>query len=432
MRAQASPDPALRHGARRPRFAALLRLTPVFCLALAVGCMEGGSDGDAEPGQPPAVAAAPGPSERERVLGPFLATHWRIPIAPQGDPPPDWSKAEASLEPETCGSCHPEQYAQWRTSLHAEAWSPGLAGQLIEGALAGAADVRECQSCHTPLAEQIPFTRALERNRDFDPALRTRGLVCAGCHVRRHRRYGPPRRPDVAPAPEPVPHDGFVVREEFLDSRFCAECHQFFDDAGVAGKPLQDTWSEWRASPQAAAGRHCQDCHMPDRAHLWRGIHDPEMVRSGVAADLVVHDLEGAILQASLVLQNRDVGHAFPTYVTPRVFLVIEQHGADGTALPSTRVEAAIGREVEGEVELFDTRVAPGESVRLDYSLARDSRATSLVGRVHVDPDWHYRGVFRQLQDSYESRAARRLIGEAAERIAESEYTLYRFDRDLP
>ncbi|MES9944225.1 MAG: hypothetical protein ABW080_04625 [Candidatus Thiodiazotropha sp.] len=30
-------------------------------------------------------------------------------------------------------------------------------------------------------------------------------------------------------------------------------------------------------------GQTCQSCHMPDRAHLFHGIHDPDMVRLGLA-----------------------------------------------------------------------------------------------------------------------------------------------------
>ena len=40
------------------------------------------------------------------------------------------------------------------------------------------------------------------------------------------------------------------------------------------GKPLENTYEEWRKSPAARRGLQCQNCHMPDRRHLWRGIHD--------------------------------------------------------------------------------------------------------------------------------------------------------------
>jgi hypothetical protein len=398
-------------------------------LAVLIGVVlaSGGCEREAGPVGPAAE------SERERVLGPFLSEHWRLPVPPQGSAPPHFTEVDLSLEPAICGSCHNEQYAQWQTSLHAAAYSPGFAGQLIEGPLSEAFQVRSCQTCHAPLAEQQPYDASLQANPAHDPGLRSQGIVCAACHVRGRRTFGPPRRPDAPPVPEPVPHDGFEARTEYLESRFCAECHQFFDDAGVNGKPIENTFVEWQNSPQAAEGRACQDCHMPDRKHLWRGIHDPEMVRQAVDVDLVPLDLEGEVLRATLVLLNRDVGHAFPTYVTPRVFLSIYQVDAEGRELPGTRVEGTIGREVDfaAGVEKFDTRVLPRESVRLDYELPRASQARVLIGRVTVDPDYHYRGVFAALLDDLEDPGARAQIEEAARRAASSPYTLIEIERPL-
>ena len=374
----------------------------------------------------PALVAAADSTERLRTLGGFLSEHWSIPLAAQGTPPASFSTAEASLHPATCGACHPEQFAEWRGSLHAAAYSPGLAGQLIEGSLAHPLQVRNCLSCHAPLGEQQPFDVSLRPNPRFDAELRSQGLACAGCHRRGHRTFGPPRRADAGPQADPLPHGGFESRDEYHESRFCAECHQFFDDAGVNGKPLQDTFREWERSPQAQAGRQCQDCHMPARAHLWKGIHDPEMVRQAVEIELHTTALDGSVLRATLVLANRDVGHAFPTYVTPRVFLEMVQVGADGQELEDTRVVGTIGREVDlvRSVEIFDTRVLPGESVRLDYEVARADTARELVARVRVDPDYHYRGVFQSLAASLSRPDALAMIREAGQRTGVSGYVL--------
>ncbi len=45
-----------------------------------------------------------------------------------------------------------------------------------------------------------------------------------------------------------------------------------------------------------------------------------------------------------------------------------------------------IGREVDLStmIELSDTRVLPGESVRLDYTLPRSERSVALLGRVTI------------------------------------------------
>jgi len=382
------------------------------------------------------ATALPAPTERERVLGPFLAAHWRFPLPPQGPAPATFSEAEASLDPATCGACHPAQYAQWQGSLHAGAFSPGFSGQLIEGALAEPGALRECQACHAPLAEQQPVTATGAPNERFDPALRRHGVVCAACHVRAHRRFGPPRRTGAPPAPVPAPHGGFTPRLEYTQSRFCAACHQFFDDAGVDGKPVENTFREWQASPQAARGETCQTCHMPDRAHLWRGIHDAETVRKAVPADLVLLEAPPDRVAAALVLAAEGVGHAFPTYVTPRVFLAIWQEDAAGVELSGTRREFTLGRQLDFATqpwgEVFDTRVAAGESVKLDYGEPRAMGSTALVGRVTVDPDFHYRGVFATLEGQLADPEARRRIGEAHRRSVASPYVLHERRVPLP
>jgi hypothetical protein len=133
------------------------------------------------------------------------------------------------------------------------------------------------------------------------------------------------------------------------------------------------------------------------------------------------------------VLLNRDVGHALPTYVTARIFLAIYQMDAAGREIPGTRVEGTVGREVDFDrgIETFDTRVLPGESVRLDYAEPRREGAAELVGRVAVDPDHHYRGLFAVLGTSYDDPEALGLIEAASRRISGSRYTLAEIRRPL-
>ena len=172
---------------------------------------------------------------------------------------------------------------------------------------------------------------------------------------------------------------------------------------------------------------------MPDRAHFWRGIHDPDMVRSGVDTELTEPRFEGSRILASLVVANRDVGHAFPTYITPRVFLAMYQVNEAGDELEGTRVEAVIGRDVNlGTMEeRSDTRVLPGESVRLDYGKERARVGRALVGVVTVDPDYHYRGVFERLLERYTDETALTLIAEAAQQVSDSTYVLSETRREL-
>ncbi len=392
---------------------------------------------EGEEGPAPVMAGVGGAgTERREWLGEFLDLHWRLPVPHQGPPPEGWPAVEAELDPATCGGCHPVQYAQWRSSLHAGAFSPGLAGQLIEGGLSGPEAIRQCQSCHAPLAEQQPFDADGTPEPAFDPALRSAGIACAACHVRAHRRYGPPRLAQAPEPQQPLPHGGFEARSEFQQGRFCATCHQFFDDAGVNGKPIENTFAEWRESPHAAQGRSCQDCHMPERAHLWRGIHDADFVRAAVDVELVRDETSGDGLQAELRVVARDVGHRFPSYVTPRVLLAVFQVDARGREIPETRRERTIARRIDFSAspwrEIEDTRIAPGGAARLPYALERAQGATALVGRVTVDPDHHYRGVFEAYLPELRDAKARELIATALRETRRSSYVLAELRRPLP
>lgn len=348
-----------------------------------------------------AVPVATGPASVES----FVARHWRQPLAPQGPAPARFSPLEASLEPEACGTCHPAQLADWQASTHAAAMGPGVSGQLIEMLATDPRGALACQHCHAPLAEQAPLRRdTLAENPDFDPALRRRGIPCAGCHVRGHERFGPPRRDGslASAAPrETLPHGGVTRTPAYLRSEFCRDCHQFAPDGyALAGKLLEDTYNEWKASRFAAAGVQCQDCHMPDRRHLWRGIHDPETVRRGLTIS-VVEDATpgGGRVAGRLIVDSTGVGHRFPTYVTPIVVLRGELIDADGRVVAGTREERRIGREVtlDLERELSDTRLRPGERAELVYGRSLEGGAVAARFSVVVYPDAFYTAFYETL-----------------------------------
>src|SRR5687767_102998 len=88
------------------------------------------------------------------TAGDFIDRHWRAPLAPQGAPPARYSEVEASLAPEACGTCHPVQLADWKTSLHAKSMGPGVTGQLADMLHADPSSAATCFRCHAPLAEQ--------------------------------------------------------------------------------------------------------------------------------------------------------------------------------------------------------------------------------------------------------------------------------------
>jgi len=361
----------------------------------------------------------------------FLAKHWNNPLPPQGAPPASFSALEASLAPEACGQCHVQQYRDWRDSLHSHTVGPGLLWQFRLMDQSGA---NGCMRCHAPLAEQKALM-ALERGWSGAPAspppayvppnLQHEGLVCAACHVRAHQRFGPPARTPTAAGP--LPHGGFSPNAAFEDSRFCAVCHQFPESGPrLNGKLLENTYEEWRTSLSGRAGQTCQSCHMPDRRHLWRGIHDPEMTARAltVTLDLDMFDRQHMLVQANIA--NTGVGHYFPTYVVPEIVFTLHLIDPSGhTKGEIARTVVARRANVELTQEQFDNRIRSGETRILSGRFKRPAGAGwSVELRMAVSPGAHYQRSFRYALEhtAHMTREARQLLREALKQLEAARY----------
>ena len=356
----------------------------------------------------------------------FLKRHWAFPIPAQGQAPKSYSSLESSFNPDACGACHARQYQDWRTSLHGHAMGPGIMGQLMSISPNATAELRACTVCHAPLAEQEASLKKQLRGEKQTNALHEQGLVCAACHVRRHVRYGPP--PNKPASAGSQPHGGFIANTAFEDGRFCAACHQFGADGyALNGKPLENTYTEWQASPYARQGKQCQSCHMPERQHLWRGIHDAAMTRQGVTIKSSEPILRNGKLSAQLTLTNSGAGHYLPTYVTPRVLVQIYQESAGQQPIEGTLREKIIARQVSADLseELSDTRLAPGERMSLDYLVPHHPDTKAIVMRVRVEPDHFYTGLYRSLIDTQLDGKGTKLIRAAMKNSLDSAYDLY-------
>ncbi|MBI5287240.1 MAG: hypothetical protein HY878_06585 [Deltaproteobacteria bacterium] len=326
-------------------------------------------------------------------LPPFLGTDFKsVPMGQGGFP----------LYPDACGQCHKDQYNGWKDSLHSKAVGPGLLGQLPGTDLKSVPKDPEfalsCYFCHAPMEEQAevkkqtPDTRhqTPDRNNNytknlfFDNRLKLSGVSCSVCHLRKGKVYGPPKRQGVrgqgsgvrdykseirprsgGAKSEIEAHDGFIEKDFFGKAEFCAACHQLDEGYELNGKPLTNTYREWKESFYSKNNIHCQSCHMPDRRHLFRGIHDPDMVKKGIAIDV---SREGN--KARLAITNTGVGHFFPTYTTPMVVIKGFLVDMKGKIIPGSLKEAFIGRKVSLDLtqEFFDTRVPPQKGFEFDYN----------------------------------------------------------------
>ena len=334
-----------------------------------------------------------------------VGAYWTTPIPEQGPAPPGRSWPVSSLDAADCGLCHRRQFEEWKGSWHARATSAGVLGQIE----AFDDDIRTmCLNCHAPRAEQQAALLAASPPSDVG------GIDCAGCHVRSHRRFGPRDRPST-------PHGAVQAEPLFRSSEFCAPCHQFTPD-GVAinGKLLENTLEEWRKSRHAADGVTCQDCHMPEGTHRFRGIHDADMLRRGLALE-VTRTPDGIVS----TLTNQGAGHALPTYITPRIRLLASN-------LARTRsAELVIQRSMDwqprtGWRELADTRLLPDEARHLRLAISPDDAArVQLV--VEPDADYHDR-VYPYLIENLRgevSEAGLARLRNARAAAAASSYTAY-------
>jgi hypothetical protein len=222
----------------------------------------------------------------------------------------------------------------------------------------------------------------------------------------------------------------------FQRAEFCRSCHQFEPgDFALHGKLIENTYEEWRQSVYAREGRHCQSCHMPDRRHLWRGIHDADMVQQALSVTVTPEAPSyrpGDPMQTVITVTNSGAGHYLPTYITPKIFVQVQLLDAQGQSIAGSAQETVIGREVTLDLskEVYDTRIPPKASRSLTYAQAMPTAATALRVRVVVHPDHFYQRFFAAVLHNGEGGKGRAHLEEALRITQSSSFTV--FARDFP
>lgn len=173
-----------------------------------------------------------------------------------------------------CKGCHPNQYNEWKGSMHAYAFVDPINTVWMDGlrASVGAQTLGQfCVQCHSPigmLAGETPI--GFDKN-DVDPLVKE-GINCDACHlmekpsgttitesvfhydVKSGKKYGS----IMDPAPNP-----FHLSEGkpfYSLSNVCLPCHNLINPQGL---PAEITFSEWAESLYGMSSVECQGCHMP-------------------------------------------------------------------------------------------------------------------------------------------------------------------------
>lgn len=333
------------------------------------------------------------------------------------------SPALGSLRAKECGACHQDAYEDWKTTIHARAWTDPY--YQVDWVFDGRQQV--CNNCHVPLDRQQEvrvlgfrdrdkWDPILAPNPDFDPELKLEGVTCAGCHLREGRILGPR---GSANAPHPV--------EKFSDPNvLCMRCHVVQGErwdtfyrlppCGTiaeieAGRGrLERRSGEYSVPSPAAAG--CVQCHMPGvespatqkdvsrtaRRHTWRGGHDRETVRSALTASFSDSFATGSGRIAELVLENTGAAHFLPTG-TPDRHLTVRLRALDANGRVLRETSSTLERTIMWRpfiVDLWDTRLAWSE--RRNYTLGVPAETHTIEAQVR----YHLLGESRRKRIGYE------------------------------
>ena len=369
----------------------------------------------------------------------WRVSYWKYPIPFQGEAPESNHPLSRSLTASSCAKCHPQKHKDWNASLHSQAMSPGIMGQYPHFSNGEKAS---CNVCHAVMREQVATLwdakeGSWKNNEKFDAGLQHEGITCAACHLRQHQRNGPPLREGSAPVSQAI--HGEAQRTAFFEtSEFCRGCHQH--EQGTmqpGGKPVENTYMEWLQSPAYDSGKTCQSCHMPDRQHMWKGIHDRKMTASGVTIKSEVstaRPIVGQTFKASLKITNTGTGHSFPTYTTPAVFLKAAFLDANGKVVSGDfyeeyLIQRRLNMSTSPWTEFFDTRLSPGESATLVFDKTVPPEAVSFKLWIWVTPDHFYEGFYKTLLNdpTHEGKA---MLQEALNIAEARQYSL--FDKTLP
>jgi len=245
-----------------------------------------------------------------------------------------------SLKAKECGRCHKAIFEEWKSSIHAHAYQD----PFFQAYWKKDDNSWVCLNCHSPLENQQPtliqeiprgrVERAVQiPNMHYDPEYQNEGVTCAVCHVKDGVIHGPY---DDSAAPHPVQFD-----PKFRTQQICYRCHNVvsgpfqFYNVGPCG-----TYAEYEGEFfMKEKGMICQSCHMPEvtrpvaqggpirsgRRHLWRGGHDPDMIKRAVAVQVIADPPQpqpGERVTFTLTLINAGAGHKLPTGDPDRHFTV--------------------------------------------------------------------------------------------------------------
>jgi hypothetical protein len=341
-----------------------------------------------------------------------------------------------------CG-CHAALLEQWRPSMHAQALTdPLYLHKLAEGdAATNGAVTPFCLQCHSPIGVMAGEVTALDHS--GASATAAEGVSCSYCHHvtgtndpigNASHQVSPEdiRRAQLTDAQAPHAWEYSQYHET---AEFCGACHNVNHPAN--GTHLEATYTEWKASPYAAEGITCQDCHMtpgtgvtkpnpgvaagggPEREHIYTMTFTGANVALGDAAAAEANLKAAATLELEVpeivasgdvavktTITNVGAGHYLPTGLTEVRQMWLEVVATDESGDELLRERRDFGTVLKGAdgsypVEMWDAvgiqsddRIPPRESTSNDYAFAMGT------GPVTVTATLYYRSAPEEMAEA--------------------------------
>jgi len=261
--------------------------------------------------------------------------------------------------PKRCASCHKDIFAQWKTTMMAQAYTHHWDEiEYFKLAVPQAdkdpkvAEVKAgCNGCHAPSAFFIgdtppPLPSANSRANE--------SVFCDICHTISGFQGDTPFNFNYVLAPGKIkygprqgavsPHHETKYSDFVRSPDFCGTCH---NEKNPYGLWVKSTHLEWKEGPYSKQGVRCQDCHMwhapgrsadmgealPDMAnHNFPGGHVMAKVRGAIEMKVYADTDElspGDKTVVSVHLYNAKAGHKIPTGSVEDRQLWLEVHAID-------------------------------------------------------------------------------------------------------
>lgn len=368
-----------------------------------------------------------------------------------------------ALSAEDCAACHQNFYDEWRTTIHSQAWVDPYF--QVDWQFDDAQhSCRLChtpldrQQPHKVLGyhDSDKWDPILADNPGFAPRLQHEGVTCAACHYRDGKIVGvlgdtnAPHPVKKLDDPNQVCVRCHIVEGDRWDTFFrfppcgtVAEIESTLatvpddqdldyllrlmkdgetgNEGGVresSGYPERDVVATGKSGEVTAGDTRelgCVQCHMPlarrplveggvirdTRAHLWRGGHDPDMVKKALTIEFAEAKPGQDSRVFQLTLANTGAAHYVPTgtpdrHLTIHLRLVNEQ----GDVLDEQT--HTIKRTVMWRpfiVDLWDTRLARWQPRRFDLEVPVDGSAVTVEAEVR----YHLLAERRRKRIGYEN-----------------------------